>query len=102
MYYYSGTVSIDRSAADEWLEWMTQVHIPDVMATGLFSGHRVTRILEPEVDPNALTFNIQYAFDKVEQYETYCLNHAPALQLAHAERYGERFVAFRTLLQEVY
>jgi len=101
MYYYSVTVSIEQDCAQEWLTWMTAVHIPEVMATGLFNSYRMLRVTEPVVELDAVTYNIQYAFDDLQALEAYRQHHAPALQAAHSERYRDRFVAFRTVLQEV-
>jgi len=40
MIIYSVTVNIDDSVHDEWVTWMKEVHIPDVMATGYFLENR--------------------------------------------------------------
>jgi hypothetical protein len=37
---YSVTVSIEQDSSAEWLEWMTSVHIPDVMNAGYFAASR--------------------------------------------------------------
>ena len=34
MYIYNVTTNIDESVHDEWLHWMKEIHIPDVLATG--------------------------------------------------------------------
>ena len=36
MVLYNVTINIDYAVHDEWLDWMKNVHIPDVMNTGLF------------------------------------------------------------------
>ena len=38
MIVYNVTVNIDADVQERWIEWMKEVHIPDVMATGLFLG----------------------------------------------------------------
>ena len=98
---YSVTVNVDLAIAAEWLRWMQNVHIPEVMATGCFTQQRMHRMLDPIHDEDSITFNIQYLAPSREVYETYREQHAPALQARHHERYGERTVAFRTLLEVV-
>ena len=45
MILYSITVSIDPIVAEEWLNWMRSVHIPEVMSTQCFTESRISKIL---------------------------------------------------------
>ena len=45
MIIYNVTVNIDHEVHDAWVAWMKDVHIPDVMATGLFLQSRMLRVL---------------------------------------------------------
>ncbi|MBT6516091.1 MAG: DUF4286 family protein, partial [Crocinitomicaceae bacterium] len=36
MIVYSVTVKVNQEIEENWLRWMKEVHIPDVMATGFF------------------------------------------------------------------
>jgi len=47
------------------------------------------------------TYAIQYFCLSKEILDSYQKEHAPKLQKAHLERYDGKFVAFRTLLEEV-
>lgn len=59
MILYNVTVNIDDSVHDEWLEWMTTKHIPDVLATGLFEGNKIYKIEEPEAEEGShIRYNI--------------------------------------------
>ena len=49
MILYSVTVSIDPTVAEDWLDWMRKVHIPDVMATQCFTESRISKILVEKV-----------------------------------------------------
>ena len=44
MILYNITVSIDYNVHQEWLIWMKEVHIPDVMSTGLFLKSMIAKI----------------------------------------------------------
>lgn len=101
MIIYSVTVSIDKTIEAEWLEWMLDKHIPDVMNTGYFVENTVQRLLDPVVDPRMQTYNFQYACESLAKLEAYQKNAAAALQAEHTERYKDRFVAFRTLLKQL-
>lgn len=102
MILYSVTVSLDADIYDDWKFWMIEHHIPAVMNTGFFSRYHLSRLLEPPPEPGLVTVNIQYECNSLEDYEQYREKHAPALQQEHTEKYKDRFVAFRTLLEREY
>ena len=97
MILYSVTVNIDHNVHDEWLEWMKDTHIPEVMETGLFIESRICRIHAEE--DGGKTYSFQYLAKTMNDYDTYLSDHAPRLQESHMSKYVGKFVAFRTLLE---
>jgi hypothetical protein len=100
MIQYNVTVKIDRRVHDEWIRWMLEHHIPEVLGTGLFTENTVSRMLE-EDDEEGITYAFQYYLRSLDDYRTYLQSHAPALQKDHRERYEGQFVAFRTVMEVV-
>ena len=100
MIVYSVTVKIEAAVHDDWLAWVRDVHIPDVLATGFFVDHRMLRLMEDDAR-DGITYNIQYRARSMSDILTYQEEVAPRLQKDHTERYDGRYVAFRTLLREV-
>ncbi len=41
MIYYNVTVNINESVHDQWVKWMQEKHIADVIATGKFTSARL-------------------------------------------------------------
>lgn len=99
MILYNVTVNIDETVHDDWLKWMKEVHIPDVMATGLFLESRIARIHAEE--EGGLSYAISYLCESKAVLEQYNTLFAPKLQREHALRYNGRFAAFRTILEVV-
>jgi hypothetical protein len=97
MYIYNVTVSIDKSLADEWLEWMKTIHVPDVLNTGHFIENKICKVLH--VNDEGETFSVQYTFKSMSDIEEYQKNHAQRLQAEHSKRYEGKYAAFRTLLE---
>ncbi len=97
---YNVTVKIDRTAHKDWVNWMQKVHIPDVMHTGLFTQYKMTKILGDD-DEQGFTYAIQYVAESIEKFNEYQVFHAASLQKAHADRYPNKYVAFRTLMEIV-
>ncbi len=100
MIIYNVTVNIDDAVHEDWLNWMKQEHIPDVLKTGLFKYHRILKVLADE-ESGGVTYSIQYYCNSMNDYLNYSENHAPRLQKEHTHRYKDKFVAFRTLLEVV-
>ena len=99
MIVYNVTVNIDDDVHYEWLRWMKEVHIPDVMKTGYFLENRMYKLLVEEA--SGTSYSIQYTCSNMENYQAYQRNDAPRLQKDHADKYANKFVAFRTLLEVV-
>ena len=97
MISYNVTVKIDHGVHEDWYGWMTEHHIPDVMATGLFLEYRMSRILGLE-DDDGYTYTIQYYLEDMDKLQEYQDEQATKLQSEHSERYKDRFGAFRTLM----
>ncbi len=99
MLLYNVTLIIEDSAAEEWLKWMKEVHIPEVMATEKFVSNRLLKVVD---SPNeGVTYCSQYVVENEEIYNDYQANFAPALQADLQEKFENRFVAFRTLMEFV-
>lgn len=98
MILYSVTVNINRTVEQEWLQWMKNVHIPEVMATGLPVENKLLRLLT-EIENEGTTFSCQYYFQTMEDYVAYDQLHSPQLQHKHHTRYQNQYVSFRTLLE---
>lgn len=100
MVIYSVTVKVDLDAHDEWLTWMKEEHIADVLNTGKFVKHKFHRVLA-EDERDGITYNVQYYAHGMSDYFDYREQHAADLQAKTLELFKDKFVAFRTLLKEV-
>ncbi|HRF37768.1 MAG TPA: DUF4286 family protein [Saprospiraceae bacterium] len=100
MIIYNVTVKIEHDLHEDWLNWMRHTHIPDVLATGLFTGHRISKVLGDD-DAHGVTYAIQYECPDLDTFLQYQQQHAARLQADHARRYQDKYVAFRTLLEVV-
>ena len=101
MILYNVTLNVDDDIHEEWLKWMTDIHIPNVLETGLFIGNRMFKMLSKHIDEKGTTYSVQYYLADMDDFSEYQTYHAPLLQQEHTQRYGGKVVAFRTLLEEV-
>jgi hypothetical protein len=99
MFIYNVTVNIAEESHLAWVKWMKETHIPDVMRTGCFIDSRILKVLY--VADEGHTYSIQYKFLEMADIERYQKEFAPALQAEHKKMFGDKYTAFRTLLQIV-
>ncbi len=97
MFIYNVTISVDKTAHDEWMKWMQDVHMPDVIKTGCFIDSRMLKVLN--VEDEGITYSAQYTFLEMSDMEEYQSKHAQRLQKEALDKFKDKFVAFRTLLE---
>jgi hypothetical protein len=100
MVIYNVTVKVDQSIADDWLAWMKQDHIPAILATKCFTGHKLVQVLELD-DSEGPTYAVQYFADNLDDYKTYISEHASVMRKQATDKWGDSFIAFRSLLREI-
>ncbi len=100
MILYNVTIKVEPAINEEWVKWMKDEHIPELMETGLFVDSRLMQILELD-DTDGITYAAQYYCEGMDQYNEYIDKHAPRLRQAGIDKFGEQFVAFRTIMKLV-
>jgi hypothetical protein len=99
MLIYNVTVSIDQQIEQDWLHWMRNTHILEVLQTGCFLECRLSRVNGEE--EGGCTYSVMYLAPSEADYNHYQQQFAPKLQEAHTLRYQGKFAAFRTTLQVI-
>jgi hypothetical protein len=100
MIVYNVTVKVDASIAYAWIDWMQKEHIPDMIATGCFTHAQVLHLYELD-DETGITYAVQYHARSRELYEKYLEEHAAVLRKKAVDKWGDRFVAFRSVMKIV-
>lgn|SRR5690554_606402 len=96
MVVYNVTISLDEKIVEDWLEWMRTKHIPDVMETGHFRDCKICRVNGEE--EGGVTYALLHTAISQEDLNDFQKNHATRLQTEHAEKFRDKFAAFRTTL----
>lgn len=100
MVLYNVTIKINHDAEQEWLQWMKDEHIPELMNTGLFVDSKLFRLLDVD-DAEGVTYAAQYFCNDMEDYNSYISAYSAAMRAKGIEKFGDRFIAFRTLMEQV-
>lgn len=99
MILYNVTVSIDATVGEEWLAYMREKHIPEVMETGHFLEARLCRVNGEE--EGGMTFATTYLCESESVFEEYERKHAADLRKEFNEKWAGKFASFRTFLNVV-
>ncbi len=100
MIIYNVTVKVQPGIADEWVRWMKEEHMPELQRTGLITDYRLCRLLEQD-EADGRTYSAQYFCDSLEDYHDYINRHAPAMRDKAQKKFGDKFIAFRTVMEVV-
>lgn len=100
MIIYNVTVKVEAQIAEAWLNWLLNEHIPDVMQTNCFVDYKVVRLLEVD-DSEGPTYATQYFAESKADYNRYIEIHAPKMRKLLIEKWGEQFIAFRSVMEVV-
>lgn len=100
MLLYNVTVGVDKDIEGEWLDWMKVKHIPDVMKTGMFESFKIYKVLHDQ-DDGTISYSVQYFAKNIDNVQQYLEVFAPVLVEQHRQKFVNKHVAFRTLLEEV-
>jgi len=100
MFLYNVTINLEDSIHDDWMDWMKNKHLEEVMATGCFVAHRILKVLS-EIENNGTTYSVQYYFNEMTDYMRYQEKYAPTFRAEGKEKFGDKMMTFRTLLEVI-
>lgn len=104
MYIYNVTLNVDESIHDDWIIWMQDVHIPEVLATGKFTKALMSEVLVQE-ELGGITYSVQFTCSSKKLLLEYYTKDAPRLREDSYKKFGNKFGAFRTemkIIKEFY
>ncbi|UXP33580.1 DUF4286 family protein [Reichenbachiella agarivorans] len=99
MVLYNVTMNVEKEIESEWLQWMKETHVKDVMNTGYFIECKIFQLLSEE--PQGTTYAFQYFAKSAKDIQTYQDTYGAKLQMDVISRYGDKVMSFRTLLKQV-
>jgi hypothetical protein len=100
MIIYNVTTHVNEDIANAWLKWLKDEHIPDIISTGCFINATILRLIEVD-ETTGPTYAIQYHATSKILYNRYIENFAEPMRKKAIEKWGDQFIAFRSVLQVV-
>ena len=101
MFIYNITFKVDHTIVAEWIAWQKNVHIPEIMATNLFTEFKFLHLLEHD-DAEGGTYIIQYHTPEKDNCDTYIKNYSPAFKEEALKKWGNKIISYRSVLGTVH
>jgi hypothetical protein len=92
---YNVTMAVSQDVEQEWVDWMRKTHIPEVLATNMFTKAQFTKLMHEQ------SYAVQYYAKSMEDYQYYIDHFSGQLREKTAKKYGDKALAFRTLLEVI-
>ncbi len=100
MIVYNVTIKVNAGIASDWLLWLSEEHIPEVIGTGCFTHATILQLLEVD-ESEGPTFAVQYFAESKAQYNQYIDKYAGLMRQKSFDKWGDKFIAFRSVMQVV-
>jgi hypothetical protein len=101
MFIYNVTTKVSNSIKTDWLAWVHQEHIPEIINTGCFSSATILRLLETD-DSEGPTYAIQYKAESKAMYNRYIEKFSGTMRQKAFGKWGDKIISFNSLLQVVH
>ena len=98
MIIYNVTIKTNAEITQDWLNWMKSEHLQEMMQTGLFLDYKLHRLLEQD-DDGCATFVVQYHCENIDKYQEYIDQHATVMRAKGHQKFGNKFIGFRSLME---
>lgn len=99
MFIYSVRVNVKKDIEEEWLSWMQSDHIKNIMDTGYFTGSEIHKLILPDTLADESTYQINYSFNSMDEYQKYAQLESPRLRQEHSEKFPHKLKISRAVYQ---
>ncbi len=101
MLIYNVTIKVDHTIATNWLQWLKEEHIPELIATGCFTNATILRLIEVD-ETEGPTYAVQYHTESKSLYNRYIQKFSDTMRKKSMDKWGNKFIAFRSVMEVVY
>lgn len=99
MIVYNTTFQVDELLADKFVAYLREVYIPISVKSGVLQKPALRRLIHEELE--GASFALQFHVDDREALELWKQRDGKLLQRRLVNVFGNQFVGFSTLLEEI-
>lgn len=101
MYIYNVTTNVAEAIHKDWLQWMKEVYVPEMLATGKFTGGKMSRVMVQE-EMGGMTYSVQYAVKDRETFKAFYIEDASRMNAIMQSKFENgQVVSFQTELEVI-
>jgi hypothetical protein len=98
MFIYNITMQVEWSIHEAWLQWMLDIHIPEILGTGYFTKHQFVRLIEID-ETEGPTYALQLYTENKENYDRYMEICSATQMQEQTALWANSVVSFSTLMK---
>ena len=100
MFIYNVTTHVEPTIESQWLAWMIEEHVPQMIQTGKFKKAIIFKVIT-ENDLGGVSYATQYHCYDRTTFESYQKEDADRLKKHALDKFDERILSFRTELEQI-
>ncbi len=100
MIIYNITTKVHNSIAADWMQWLKNIHAKEVMESDCFTEYKIVKLLEID-ETDGPTFAVQFFAESKGLYNRYIEKFAGEMRKRSFEKWGDKFISIRTVMQIV-
>jgi len=100
MVIYNVTAQLEPPIATKWLEWMKEIHLPEVFRCGAFEAINILKIHSDTLDN--ISYAVQYVAASNAILQNYLNQWANKHEAAENKAFGQKVLRFQTRLEIIH
>ena len=100
MIIYNITTKVDSAIHADWLTWLKEEHIPEMINTGCFIKAVILQLLEID-ESDGTTYALQYHAESKSLYNRYIEKFSQEMAQKSHRQWGDLLLTFPTVMQVV-
>ena len=100
MIIYNITTKVHSAIANEWLQWLKEFHVKEILNTGCFTNFKIVKLLEIDEEEGP-TYALQLYAESKAIYNQYVEKFAGKMRQQAFDKWGNKFISIRSVMQIV-
>ena len=100
MIIYNITTKVHNSIAEDWLQWLKDTHVKDVMESDCFTEYKIVKLLEID-ETDGPTFAVQFFAESKGLYNHYVEKFVGEMRKRSFDKWGDKFISIRSVMKIV-
>jgi hypothetical protein len=101
MIIYIITTTVKTELEQEWLQWVKEKRIPEILNTGYFYHHQMYKVKLPTNLEGEVTYVVQYECESIDKYSAYAENDSKRLQAEYPPKFIGKVTTARTVMESI-